>query len=249
MRASKFLFPMIVLLSLWMEQAQAEGLKLQGLSLTLPTTQGRSQTTLGLQYQATPEVIGMPFAFRPTTPCAGGVETLIYRHAVHPEKPSRRFLNEHTGGRVDRCLLRSDEHLIQPFVMVGGLTNSQRGSTFVFGPGVKFVSPTIYGFTPSVGVVLAYIDYALRPGEGAIQGFLPTVFLGLKYEATPHFSLGMFKEWLPKGGVTMFGSTVQSATGSHTADALTVSHLTAFPPSAFPNEARSRPSLVAQFTF
>lgn len=216
------------------------------LNLMLSVPHGRSQTSATFTYQ--------PGLTREKTwgqnavhPCIGGIETIYYTHAQHPEKPSRRYLNEDINGRGNRCFFSEPKSPFKSYFIIAGLPNSQGENAFFFGQGNLFELPSAYGLTAYIGEEHAFLHYELRSGRKARQGIIPTVFLGFKYQLNRSWSIGMFKQWLPIGGAKMFGTTFQTPlVGSPAGLALDERNQTAPFPEMVP---APRPSLVLSYTF
>jgi hypothetical protein len=228
------------------EQARAEGLVFKGLNLDLNLPQGKTQTSFALNYrpasrQAVERIAAIP------NPCLGGIETVKYTHAQHPEKPSRRYLNEDIDGLAQNCYPWNTDSPLKFFVTVGAMTNSQFGETFFFGPGLRFELPSIGNFTPYVVAKAPWVIYAMRSGQGAVQGLLPTASLGFSYAFTPSWRIEAFKEWLPKGGVQIYGMSSGIRPVSNPLD----TNYPYQPPlfTGYPMESKPRPTLTLQLSF
>ena len=240
----------LLLLSLAMlctaEQAQAKGPALTGMSLNLSLPNGKTQTSFALNYQVASPGDAAQIAATPNL-CLGGIETIKYTHAQHPEKPSRRYLNEDIDGLAQNCYLWNTDSPLKFFVTVGAMTNSQFNKTFFFGPGLRFEFPNIGNLTPYVGIKAPWVIYDLRYGQGAVQGILPTASFGFSYAFNKSWRVEAFKEWLPKGGVQLYG---MSSGIRPVGNPLDTSYQYQ-PPSyaGYPMEGRPRPSLTLQLNF
>lgn len=227
-------------------QVQAEGLVLKGLSLDLNLPQGKTQTSFGLSYRPVSRKEAEQRAAAPN-PCIGGIETVYYVHAQHRQTPSRQFLNEDIDGLAEHCYLSNGDSPLKPFVLVGGMTNSQFQPTIFFGPGFRLELPGAWGLTPYIGGKAPWVIYVMR-NQKAAQGILPTAFVGLSYALSKDLTLEAFKEWLPKGEVKIYGNSSGIRPAGSILDAPAYNNQ--IPPYAgYMMEGRMRPSLRLQLSF
>lgn len=227
-------------------QAQAERSALTGVSLNLNLPKGRTETSFVFSYRPISRQEAEQIAAAPN-PCLGGIETIKYTHAQHPQKPSRRYLNEDIDGLAQNCYLWNTNSPLKLFVTVGGMTNSQFEKTFFFGPGFRLELPSIGNLTPYVGVKAPWVVYDLRYGQGAVQGILPTASLGFSYAFNKSWRVEAFKEWLPKGGVQIYGMSSGIRPAGNPLE--TSSQYQSQPYTGYPMEGRPRPSLSLQLNF
>lgn len=226
-------------------QVQAEGLVLQGLQLNLSLPKARSQNNLMLDYRARVPNEAPDTAL--PNPCAGGIETVYYVHAQHRQTPSRQFLNEDIDGLAEHCYLSNGDSPLKPFVLVGGMTNSQFQPTIFFGPGFRLELPGAWSLTPYIGGKAPWVIYVMR-NQKAAQGILPTAFVGLSYALNKDLTLEAFKEWLPKGEVKIYGNSSGIRPAGSILDTPAYNNQTS-PYAGYMMDGRMRPSLRLQLSF
>ncbi|MBP9727872.1 MAG: hypothetical protein KBD27_00680 [Candidatus Moranbacteria bacterium] len=213
----------LVLIIMFCAEAQADQLSL---TISIPYTGGALNAVLQS---------GLPERDNENdqtlSPCAGGIATVIYTHASHPGGRHHGWPNEDTGGRGNRCYLDKEQEW---YVLVGGLENSQYRETFVLGPGFRQEILNVQGFSLSLGGELPFVNYELY-GGGAVRGFLPVIYAEVGYRLNKSIKVGLMHMWLPKGGVTLRGTVLDTALHSQAQ---------MMPLSSLPSRGGSQPALT-----
>ncbi len=88
-------------------------------------------------------------------------------------------LNESNHGTAVRC--QRDEDSVYSW-FVGGLENSQRGWTMVWGGGLRFSTPRVASVALHAGVDLTDIWYDSPLRQKTLHGVLPVTNVGASYE-------------------------------------------------------------------
>lgn len=231
-------------------EAWGEGLTLQGLSIDFSVPHGNTRTVLTLDYQATPPWDTAERLAIPPNPCIGGIRTIVYTHAQHPEGPSRRFFNEDIRGRGNRCFYTRTNSPLKPYLIIAAAPNSQFENALWFGQGHLFEFPEVRGLTLYMGEEHVWLRYELRYGHKVVQGPFGGIFVGFNYQWSKSLRIGMFKEFLPLGGVKMYGVVMDTPlVGSPAGYRKDVANLTAVPLFPFSAETKKPPSVVLNYTF
>jgi hypothetical protein len=113
------------------------------------------------------------------------VSATYFAHARHAKGTRGGSLNENTFGYAGNCY-HDSKNL---YTLVGALENSQRGNTFLVGPGVRFRSPPFLNLSVEGGLELPFVYYEIPKRQAYAYGFLPVVYVGLSL--TPPMVYGM----------------------------------------------------------
>jgi len=107
------------------------------------------------------------------------VSATIFTHSRHAKGNRNGLLNEENYGYAGMCYHNVGRNL---YTLVGGLENSQRGGTFLVGPGIRFRTPQVLRLSFEAGVELPFVYYGIPKHRAYVYGFLPVRYSGISFE-------------------------------------------------------------------
>ncbi|MEZ4195276.1 MAG: hypothetical protein R3B53_02665 [Candidatus Paceibacterota bacterium] len=114
----------------------------------------------------------------PKEPLCHAVSTTVFIGSHHHGKSNHGRLNEDNHGLSGTCYFDEERNL---YSIIGGLENSQFGTTVFAGPGIRVRTAELARVSLEVGLELPLIYYR-APGLNKERfGILPILYLGLSY--------------------------------------------------------------------
>lgn len=111
-------------------------------------------------------------------PCRS-VSATYFTHARHAKGNRGGRLNENNFGYAGSCYHDTGKNF---YTIVGALENSQRGGTFLVGPGVRFRTPQLFGIALEAGIEIPFVYYEIPKYRSYVYGFLPIQYFGLSFQ-------------------------------------------------------------------
>ena len=107
------------------------------------------------------------------------VSATLFTNSRHAKGNRNGLLNENNYGYAGTCYHNAGRNF---YTLVGALENSQRGGTFLVGPGVRFRTPQFLRISLETGLELPFVYYGIPKHQAYVYGFLPVRYSGVSFE-------------------------------------------------------------------